>query len=83
MRRQLTVRDLLALSASLATIALATVVLRVTPDVSPTTVALTLLLVVLATATAARRATPVRNAATSARARTRTETPVRQSRGRI
>jgi two-component system sensor histidine kinase KdpD len=54
MPRQLTARAAVALASSLAATAVVTSVLRVLPDVSPTTVALTLLLVVLATAAAAR-----------------------------
>jgi two-component system sensor histidine kinase KdpD len=54
MPRRLSGRDAVALAASLAATALVTSVLRVLPDVSPTTVALVLLLVVLATATVAR-----------------------------
>src|SRR5262245_40934833 len=47
-------RDALVLTASLAAVAWATAVLRVIPDISPTTVALALILIVLGTATAAR-----------------------------
>lgn len=47
-------RDLIFLIGSLVLIGAATVVLRVIPDVSPTTVALALLLVVLAVATLSR-----------------------------
>src|SRR5262247_2594774 len=47
-------RDLIFLISGLVLIAAATVVLRVIPDVSPTTVALALLLVVLAVATLSR-----------------------------
>ena len=44
-------RDIIVLIASLATVALVTVALRALPQVSPTTVALALLLIVLGTAT--------------------------------
>jgi two-component system sensor histidine kinase KdpD len=54
MIRHLSTRDAVALLVSLAGTALVIAVLRVLPDVSPTTVALALLLVVLATATTAR-----------------------------
>jgi two-component system sensor histidine kinase KdpD len=54
MRRRLPLRDVIALLASLGAIAIATVLLRMVPDVSPTTVALALLLIVLGTATTAR-----------------------------
>jgi two-component system sensor histidine kinase KdpD len=54
MRRLAQTRDLVVLLLSLATIAGLTVALRVLPDVSPTTVALALLLVVLGAATTAR-----------------------------
>src|SRR5262245_6955673 len=47
-------RDIAVLAASLAAIAVLTALLRVVPDVSPTTTALGLLLVVLGAATAAR-----------------------------
>jgi two-component system sensor histidine kinase KdpD len=54
MRRHLSARDFLVFAGSLGAIALATAVLRALPGVSPTTVALALLLVVLAAATLAR-----------------------------
>ena len=47
-------RDLVVLLAGLAMVAVATVTLQLVPDVSPTTVALALLLVVLGTATVGR-----------------------------
>lgn len=47
-------RDVIALAASLVAIAATTALLRTLPNVSPTTVALALLLVVLGTATVAR-----------------------------
>jgi two-component system, OmpR family, sensor histidine kinase KdpD len=49
--RRLIVRDLAALTASLAVLGVTALLLRLLPDLSPTTVALTLLLVVLGTAT--------------------------------
>jgi hypothetical protein len=52
--RSRTARDAIVLIASLAAIAALTAVLRLMPDVSPTTVALALLLVVPGTATLAR-----------------------------
>ena len=54
MSRQVISRDVLVLMASAAGIAVVTVVLRALPTVSQTTVALVLLLVVLATATLSR-----------------------------
>ena len=54
MIRHLSTRDAVALIVSLCASALVIVVLRLLPDVSATTVALALLLVVLATATTAR-----------------------------
>lgn len=53
-RRTLTVHDVIALSASLFAIAVVTALLRLLPQVSPATVALALLLVVLGAATLAR-----------------------------
>jgi two-component system, OmpR family, sensor histidine kinase KdpD len=52
--RRLMVRDLAALIASLAVLGMAALLLRLHPDINPTTVALTLLLVVLGTATIGR-----------------------------
>ena len=54
MRWRLPIRDWVVLPASLAAIAAAAALFRVLPDVSPTTVALGLLLIVLGTATVAR-----------------------------
>jgi len=54
MFRYIQLRDTTALVASFSAIAVATALLRTFPDVSPTTVALTLLLVVLGVATVAR-----------------------------
>jgi len=54
MDRRLTARDSLVLLGSLAAIATATALLRLLPEISPTTVALALLLVVLGAATMAR-----------------------------
>jgi two-component system sensor histidine kinase KdpD len=54
MARYITSRDFAALTASLGATAAVTIVLQVLPDVSATTVALVLLLVVLGTATVAR-----------------------------
>ena len=54
MPRRLPTRDVYVLLGSLGTIAIATALLRQLPHVSPTTVALTLLLVVLGAATCAR-----------------------------
>ena len=54
MRRFAATRDLIVLLLSLAAVAGITAALRVLPDVSPTTVALALLLVVLGAATTAR-----------------------------
>jgi two-component system, OmpR family, sensor histidine kinase KdpD len=51
---RLPIRDAIALVAGLAAVALTTALLKLLPDVSPTTVALLLLLIVLATATMAR-----------------------------
>jgi two-component system sensor histidine kinase KdpD len=55
----LTTRDALALLAGMSAVAIATAFLRLLPDVSPTTVALALLLVVLGTATMARLAVAI------------------------
>jgi two-component system, OmpR family, sensor histidine kinase KdpD len=55
MRRLLPARDVIVLAASLSAIATVTALLRLLPHVSPTTVALALLVVVLGTATLARR----------------------------
>src|SRR5262245_61875691 len=52
--RSIPVRDAIALLAGLVAIALLTTILHALPDVSPTTVALAFLLVVLGTATFAR-----------------------------
>src|ERR1700704_4718330 len=54
MSRQMISRDVLVLTGSAAVIAVVTLVLRAIPTVSPTTVALALLLVVLVTATLSR-----------------------------
>jgi two-component system sensor histidine kinase KdpD len=54
MRRRLPARDLTVLAGSLGAIAVITALLRAFPEISPTTVALTLLLVVLGAATLAR-----------------------------
>jgi two-component system, OmpR family, sensor histidine kinase KdpD len=54
MSRWLPVRDGIALLASLTAVAAITIALRAMPDISPTTVALAFLLVVLAVATTAR-----------------------------
>jgi two-component system sensor histidine kinase KdpD len=51
---RLSARDLIVLIASIVAIAVATLLLRLVPDVSPTTVSLALLLIVLGAATAAR-----------------------------
>ena len=55
----MTARDGLVLLASLAALAVLTALLRRLPDVSETTVALALLLVVLGTATPARLAVAI------------------------
>ncbi len=59
MDRHATIRDAIALLLSLSTLGLAVVLLRMLPDVSATTVALALLLVVLGTATTARLAVAI------------------------
>jgi two-component system, OmpR family, sensor histidine kinase KdpD len=56
MLRALTARDLVTLVVSLAAVAAVTALLRMVPGVSPTTVALALLLIVLGAATVARLA---------------------------
>ena len=56
--RRVALRDLAVLIASLLALAAAAVLLQLLPDVSPTTVALALLLVVLATATLGRLGSP-------------------------
>src|SRR5688500_16643582 len=59
MDRRLTARDSIVLLASLVAAAAVTALLRWLPDVSPTTVALALLLVVLGAATMARLAVAI------------------------
>ena len=54
MVRHVPARDIVILLGSVAAIAVVTALLRTFPDVSPTTVALALLLVVLGTATLGR-----------------------------
>ena len=59
MNRPATIRDAIALLLSISTLGLAVILLRMLPDVSATTVALALLLVVLGTATTARLAVAI------------------------
>ncbi len=59
MDRRATIRDAIALLLSISALGLAVVLLRMLPDVSATTVALALLLVVLGTATTARLAVAI------------------------
>jgi two-component system, OmpR family, sensor histidine kinase KdpD len=59
MFRRLTVRDAIDLIASVVALGLTTALLKVLPDVSATTVALALLLIVLGTATLARLGTAI------------------------
>lgn len=59
MRSVIRTRDLVVIGLGLAAIAAITLLLRVLPNVSPTTVALSLLLVVLATATVGRLRTAI------------------------
>src|SRR5262245_30477267 len=54
MRREISLRQLVVLITSLSALAAAAALLRVMPDVSPTTVSLAFLLVVLGTATIGR-----------------------------
>ena len=59
MDRRATIRDAIALLLSIGALGLAVALLRMLPDVSATTVALALLLVVLGTATNARLAVAI------------------------